>query len=89
MWKLCLSSVNYSVPFLCQLSYYFLPAVNAHKTVLLKIVMRFRIETNNSRRSFHPWKKESIDDVVIPIESYHMHDPFGTQIKHETELQQM
>uniref|UniRef100_A0A3Q7GI26 APO domain-containing protein n=1 Tax=Solanum lycopersicum TaxID=4081 RepID=A0A3Q7GI26_SOLLC len=63
--------------------------LNAHKTVLLKIVMRFRIETNNSRRSFHPWKKESIDDVVIPIESYHMHDPFGTQIKHETELQQM
>ncbi|KAK6790389.1 hypothetical protein RDI58_014189 [Solanum bulbocastanum] len=89
MWKPYLSSVDFSVPFLCQLSYYFLPAVNAHKSMLLKMVMRFRIATDNSDRSFHSWKKGSIDDVVIPIESFHMYDPFGTHIKHETEFQQL
>ncbi|KAH0673544.1 hypothetical protein KY284_024631 [Solanum tuberosum] len=46
--------------------------LNAHKSILLKIVMRFRTETNDSRRSFHSWKKGSIDDVLIPIESYHI-----------------
>ncbi|WMV31625.1 hypothetical protein MTR67_025010 [Solanum verrucosum] len=81
--------VDFPVPFLGQLSYYFLPAVNAHKSILLKMVMRFRIATNNSRRSFHSWKKGSMDDVLIPIESYHMHDPSGTHIKHEPEFQQM
>ncbi|XP_009628505.1 APO protein 1, chloroplastic isoform X2 [Nicotiana tomentosiformis] len=40
--------------------------------------------TNSSRRSFHSWVKGSINDVLIPIESYHMYDPFGTRIKHET-----
>ena len=89
MWKLYLSSVDFSAPFLCQLSYYYLPAVNAHKSILLKMFMRFRIETNNSRRSFHSCKKRSIDDVLIPIESCHMYDLSGTRIKHETELQQM
>ncbi|KAH0676863.1 hypothetical protein KY285_024664 [Solanum tuberosum] len=63
--------------------------LNAHKSILLKMVMRFRIATNNSRRSFHSWKKGSMDDVPIPIESYHMHDPSGTHIKHEPEFQQM
>ncbi|XP_076900069.1 APO protein 1, chloroplastic-like isoform X2 [Bidens hawaiensis] len=36
------------------------------------------------RRSFHLWVKGSIDDVLLPIESYHQYDPFGTRIKHET-----
>uniref|UniRef100_M1C564 Uncharacterized protein n=1 Tax=Solanum tuberosum TaxID=4113 RepID=M1C564_SOLTU len=38
--------------------------MNPHKSVFLKMIMRFRIETNNSRRSFHSWKKGSIDDEV-------------------------
>ncbi|KAI7739915.1 hypothetical protein M8C21_029317 [Ambrosia artemisiifolia] len=36
------------------------------------------------RRSFHLWVKGSIDDVLLPIESYHQYDPFGTRIKHDT-----
>ncbi|KAK6924308.1 APO domain [Dillenia turbinata] len=36
------------------------------------------------RRSFHSWVKGSINDVLIPIESYHMFDPFGRRVKHET-----
>lgn len=40
---------------------------------------------NNSKRNgFHSWVKGSINDVLIPIESYHMYDPFGPRIKHET-----
>lgn len=39
---------------------------------------------NARRRSFHSWVKGSINDVLIPIESYHMYDPFGRRIKHET-----
>ncbi|KAK4365309.1 hypothetical protein RND71_016667 [Anisodus tanguticus] len=38
----------------------------------------------SSHRSFHSWVKGSINDVLIPFESYHMYDPFGTRIKHET-----
>lgn len=40
--------------------------------------------TSGSRRSFHSWVKGSINDVLIPIESYHMYDPFGRRIKHDT-----
>lgn len=41
--------------------------------------------TNNvHRRSFHKWVKGSINDVLIPIESYHLFDPFGRRIRHET-----
>ncbi|KAK4788844.1 hypothetical protein SAY86_020163 [Trapa natans] len=39
---------------------------------------------NARRRSLHSWIKGSINDVLIPIESYHMYDPFGRRIKHET-----
>ncbi|KAG9448804.1 hypothetical protein H6P81_008769 [Aristolochia fimbriata] len=39
---------------------------------------------NAHRRSFHAWVKGSINDVLIPIESYHLYDPFGHRIKHET-----
>ncbi|KAH0755551.1 hypothetical protein KY290_025821 [Solanum tuberosum] len=61
-------------------------AQNGHETS----VGEWTDATNNSRRSFHSWKKEgSMDDVLIPIESYHMHDPSGTCIKHEPEFQQM
>lgn len=28
--------------------------------------------------------KASINDVLLPVESYHMYDPFGRRIKHET-----
>ncbi|XP_010263261.1 PREDICTED: APO protein 1, chloroplastic isoform X2 [Nelumbo nucifera] len=38
---------------------------------------------NVHRRSFHSWVKGSINDVLIPIESYHLYDPFGRRIKHE------
>ncbi|KAI3453347.1 hypothetical protein Pfo_010010 [Paulownia fortunei] len=40
--------------------------------------------TSGSRKSFHSWIKGSINDVLLPIESYHMYDPFGRRIKHET-----
>lgn len=40
--------------------------------------------TSGSRKSFHSWLKGSINDVLLPIESYHMFDPFGQRIKHET-----
>lgn len=40
--------------------------------------------TCGSRRSFHSWIKGSIDDVLVPIESYHMYDPYGRRIKHDT-----
>ncbi|KAL3505545.1 hypothetical protein ACH5RR_030927 [Cinchona calisaya] len=39
---------------------------------------------SGSRRSFHLWVKGCISDVLLPIESYHMYDPFGRRIKHET-----
>ncbi|KAF9591754.1 hypothetical protein IFM89_007084, partial [Coptis chinensis] len=39
---------------------------------------------NVHRRSFHSWVKGSINDVLLPIESYHLYDPFGRRIKHET-----
>ncbi|KAK6146489.1 hypothetical protein DH2020_020358 [Rehmannia glutinosa] len=40
--------------------------------------------TSGSRKSFHSWIKGSINDVLLPIESYHLYDPFGRRIKHET-----
>ncbi|GAA0150295.1 translation initiation factor [Lithospermum erythrorhizon] len=40
--------------------------------------------TSASRRSYHSWVKGSINDVLVPIDSYHMYDPFGHRIKHET-----
>ncbi|XP_009385478.2 APO protein 1, chloroplastic isoform X1 [Musa acuminata AAA Group] len=39
---------------------------------------------SEQRRSYHSWVKGSINDVLIPIESYHLFDPFGRRIKHET-----
>ncbi|RWR79969.1 APO protein 1, chloroplastic isoform X2 [Cinnamomum micranthum f. kanehirae] len=39
---------------------------------------------SEKRRSFHKWVKGSINDVLIPIESYHLYDPFGRRIKHDT-----
>ncbi|WOK92957.1 hypothetical protein Cni_G01649 [Canna indica] len=39
---------------------------------------------SEQRRNHHSWVKGSINDVLIPIESYHMFDPFGRRIKHET-----
>ncbi|PIN25828.1 hypothetical protein CDL12_01425 [Handroanthus impetiginosus] len=39
---------------------------------------------SGTRRSFHSWIKGSINDVLIPIESYHMYDPYGRRIRHET-----
>ncbi|KAL8483735.1 hypothetical protein ACS0TY_026422 [Phlomoides rotata] len=40
--------------------------------------------TSGSRKSFHSWIRASINDVLLPIDSYHMFDPFGRRIKHET-----
>ncbi|XP_065872447.1 APO protein 1, chloroplastic-like [Euphorbia lathyris] len=37
-----------------------------------------------TRRGFHAWIKGSVSDVLVPIESYHLYDPFGHRIKHET-----
>lgn len=44
-------------------------------------------QTSASRRSFHSWVKGSINDVLVPIESYHLYDPFGRRIKHETRFE--
>ncbi|CAA6670762.1 unnamed protein product [Spirodela intermedia] len=38
---------------------------------------------NGQRRSLHSWVRGSINDVLLPIESYHVFDPFGRRIKHE------
>ncbi|XP_015901058.1 APO protein 1, chloroplastic isoform X1 [Ziziphus jujuba] len=43
--------------------------------------------TSAKRRSFHAWVKGSINDILIPIESYHLFDPFGRRIKHETRFE--
>ncbi|KAG7959665.1 hypothetical protein I3843_10G081700 [Carya illinoinensis] len=43
--------------------------------------------TSSSRRSFHSWVKGSITDVIVPIESYHLYDPFGRRIKHDTRFE--
>ncbi|CAI9108229.1 OLC1v1007790C1 [Oldenlandia corymbosa var. corymbosa] len=43
--------------------------------------------SSGSRRSFHLWVKGSINDVLLPVESYHMYDPFGRRIKHETRFE--
>lgn len=40
--------------------------------------------TSAKRQGFHSWVKGSINDVLVPIESYHQFDPFGRRIKHET-----
>lgn len=39
---------------------------------------------SGKRRSMHSWVKGSVSDVLIPIESYHLFDPFGPRIKHKT-----
>jgi hypothetical protein len=43
--------------------------------------------TNSQRRGSHSWVKGTINDVLIPVESYHMYDPFGRRIKHETRFE--
>ncbi|RAL44421.1 hypothetical protein DM860_011698 [Cuscuta australis] len=43
-----------------------------------------RGSTSSDRRGYHSWVKGSINDILVPIESYHMYDPFGKRIKHET-----
>ncbi|OMO74733.1 hypothetical protein CCACVL1_16492 [Corchorus capsularis] len=40
--------------------------------------------TSKKRRGMHSWVKGSINDILITIESYHLYDPFGRRIKHET-----
>ncbi|KMT09810.1 hypothetical protein BVRB_6g127860 isoform B [Beta vulgaris subsp. vulgaris] len=40
--------------------------------------------SSNKRQGSHLWVKGSINDVLIPMESYHLFDPFGRRIKHET-----
>ena len=42
---------------------------------------------STKRRSFHSWIKGSLNDILTPIESYHLYDPFGQRIKHETRFQ--
>ncbi|KDO78633.1 hypothetical protein CISIN_1g013320mg [Citrus sinensis] len=40
--------------------------------------------TAAKRRSFHSWVRGSINDILLPVESYHLYDPFGRRIKHES-----
>lgn len=39
---------------------------------------------SDKRQNYHCWVRGSINDVLIPIESYHLFDPFGRRIRHET-----
>ncbi|MCL7043391.1 hypothetical protein MKW94_028708 [Papaver nudicaule] len=39
---------------------------------------------NVHRKSHHTWVKASVNDILLPMESYHQYDPFGRRIKHET-----
>ncbi|KAH1207078.1 APO protein 1, chloroplastic [Glycine max] len=39
------------------------------------------------RRSSHAWVKGSVNDILVPIESYHLFDPFGRRIKHDTRFE--
>jgi len=39
---------------------------------------------NVNNRSHHLWVRGSIDDILLPIESYHLYDPFDRHIEHET-----
>lgn len=43
--------------------------------------------TSRDRHSLHSWVRGSIDDILVPIESYHLYDPFGRRIKHETRFE--
>ncbi|KAF3788968.1 APO protein 1 [Nymphaea thermarum] len=38
---------------------------------------------NGNRRGQHEWVRGTVNDVLIPIDSYHLYDPFGKRIKHE------
>lgn len=40
--------------------------------------------TSGQRQGCHSWVKGSINDVLLPVESYHLYDPYGPRIKHET-----
>ncbi|XP_010550896.1 PREDICTED: APO protein 1, chloroplastic [Tarenaya hassleriana] len=40
--------------------------------------------TNSRQGGFHSWVKGTVSDILVPVESYHMYDPFGRRIKHET-----
>lgn len=40
--------------------------------------------TSSQRHGSHLWVKGTINDVLVPVESYHMYDPFGRRIKHES-----
>lgn len=43
--------------------------------------------TSSTRHSSHAWVKGSINEILVPIESYHLFDPFGRRIMHESRFQ--
>ncbi|XVE53115.1 hypothetical protein DITRI_Ditri02bG0178500 [Diplodiscus trichospermus] len=43
--------------------------------------------SSSKRRGLHSWVRGSINDILIPIESYHLYDPFGRRIKHDTRFE--
>lgn len=43
--------------------------------------------TSSTRHSSHAWVKGSVNDILVPIESYHLFDPFGKRIKHDTRFE--
>ncbi|CAK8532486.1 unnamed protein product [Lathyrus sativus] len=43
--------------------------------------------TSSTRHSSHAWVKGSINDILVPIESYHLFDPFGKRIMHDTRFE--
>lgn len=47
-------------------------------------IQNCRGATAAKRRSFHSWVRGSINDILLPVESYHLYDPFGRRIKHES-----
>ncbi|KAL9399643.1 hypothetical protein Peur_008604 [Populus x canadensis] len=35
------------------------------------------------RKGLHQWTNAAVEDVLVPIEAYHLYDPLGKRIKHE------
>jgi hypothetical protein len=43
--------------------------------------------TSSTRHSSHAWVKGTVNDVIVPIESYHLFDPFGRRVMHDTRFE--
>ncbi|KAF5202912.1 Apo protein 2 protein [Thalictrum thalictroides] len=42
-----------------------------------------RGQQTDVRKGLHEWTKATIDDIILPVESYHLYDRLGKRIRHE------